>query len=84
MNENDKKKLLYRANYRGFKEADLLLGGFLKENIDLLSDQELKQFEKILSAKDHDIYAWITGNLPLPEEFDLPVFQKLKEYRPEF
>ena len=35
MNELEifKKKLLYRSNYRGTKEMDILLSKFVKENI---------------------------------------------------
>ena len=84
MNETEKKKLLYRANYRGFKEADILLGGFLKENIDKLSDVELRQFENLLEAKDHDIYAWITGAMDVPANYDTPILEKIREYRPQF
>jgi len=84
MNDNDKKKLLYRANYRGFKEADILLGGFLKENMDKLTDEEFAQFEHLLEAKDHDIYAWITESIEVPAQYDTPILHKLRAYRPTF
>ena len=61
-----RKRLIYRANYRGFKEADLILGGYAKANVETMSDADLAMFEDLLSAKDHDIYAWITGTLPVP------------------
>ena len=51
-----KKRLVYRSNYRGFKEADLILGGYAKANIDMMTDDEVEMFEKLLDAKDHDIY----------------------------
>ena len=84
MNETEKKRLLYRANYRGFKEADILLGGFLKENIDKFSDEELRAFEDLLEAKDHDIYGWITGAMETPANYDTPVLEKIRQYRPTF
>ena len=84
MNEKDKKKLLYRANYRGFKEADILLGGYLKENIQNMNDQELSDFEALLEEKDHDIYAWITMAQDVPEQHDTPILAKIRKYRPEF
>lgn len=84
MDETRKKRLLYRANYRGFKEADILLGGFLKENIDSLSDKELLAFEELLEAKDHDIYAWITQSQAVPAQYDIGILEKLRNYRPEF
>jgi len=63
-----RKRLKYRANYRGFKEADLILGGYAKTDL--------------LGAKDHDIYAWITGTLPVPANYDTPLLQKLKAFDP--
>ena len=65
-----RKRLVYRANYRGFKEADMILGGFAKANIDNMTDAEVIMFEDLLSAKDHDIYAWIMETLPVPANYD--------------
>lgn len=84
MTETEKKRLLYRANYRGFKEADIMLGGFLKANIQDLTDKELADFEIILSARDHDIYDWITGKQPVPAQYDHPILDKIRQYRPNF
>ena len=84
MDDIQKKKLLYRANYRGFREADLLLGGFLKKHINELSDDELAQFEALLSARDHDIYEWISGASNPPPEHDTALLGKLRQFRPKF
>ncbi len=84
MNENEKKRLLYRANYRGFREADILLGGFLKENIHSLSNDDLNDFENLLEARDHDIYDWITGKQTVPSKYDTPILKKIRQYRPDF
>ncbi len=77
------KKLVHRANYRGFKEVDLILGGFAKAHAAGLNDMELGQFEALLEEKDHDIYDWITGAQPTPTEFDTPLFTKLKNFTPD-
>ena len=39
-----KNKITYRANYRGTKEMDKLLGSFTKKYIDQFNEQELKSF----------------------------------------
>ena len=57
-----KKRLIYQANYRGFKEADLLLGGFAKANVDTMTTQEVTQFEELLTANDHDL--WLGDRAP--------------------
>ena len=77
-----RKRLVYRANYRGFKEADLILGGFAKAHIDTLTDEEVTQFENLLEAKDHDIYDWITQKFPVPANYDTPLLIRLRDFKP--
>ncbi len=77
-----RKKLIYRANYRGFKEVDLILGGFAKANIDTLTQEELLMFEDLLGAKDHDIYDWITQKVPTPANYDTPLLERLRQFNP--
>jgi len=52
--ETRKKRLVYRSNYRGFREADLILGGYAKANIESMSEEDVLMFEHLLGAKDHD------------------------------
>ncbi len=77
-----RKRLLYRSNYRGFKEADMILGGFAKAHIETMSDEEITQFEELLGAKDHDIYDWIAEKQPVPANFDTPLLKRLKAFKP--
>jgi len=77
------KKLIHRSGYRGFKEVDLILGGFAKAHAADLNDEEFVQFETLLEEKDHDIYDWITGSQPTPDAFDTPLFAKLCQYIPD-
>lgn len=77
-----KKRLVYRSNYRGFKEADLILGGYAKANVDAMTDDEVMMFEQLLGQKDHDIYGWIMGNLPVPTPFDTPLLKRLRAFNP--
>ena len=77
-----RKRLIYRANYRGFREADLLLGGFAKTYVDTMTADEVMQFEDLLTAKDHDIYDWITGRLAVPANFDTPILKRLRAFNP--
>ena len=44
--------------HRGSKEMDLLLGNFVKKNIDKLNNNELKDLEKLLFNEDEIIYKW--------------------------
>ena len=44
--------------HRGSKEMDLLLGNFVKRNIDKFNYDELKDLEKLLFIEDEIIYKW--------------------------
>ena len=51
-----KKKLLYRASYRGSKEMDILLGNFVEKNVDKFSSLQLRELEKFLRFEDETIF----------------------------
>ena len=50
-----KKKLTYRAGYRGTKEMDILLSSFVDKNIDLFNEQLLNELDKFLNFEDEVI-----------------------------
>ena len=50
-----KKKLLYRASYRGTKEMDILLSKFVKKYLDKMNQRELKDLENFLEFEDEII-----------------------------
>ena len=47
-----KKKLLYRASYRGTKEMDILLTMFVTKYLDIFDDEQLINLEKFLEFED--------------------------------
>ena len=50
-----KKKLIYRAGYRGTKEMDILLSSFVKKHINGLNEKQLKELEIFLKYEDETI-----------------------------
>ena len=76
--ENRRKRLLFRAQRRGFKEVDLIFGDYAEAALAGLDEAGLDQFEALLKAPDQDVYAWIRGAEPVPAEYDNPVFAGLK------
>jgi antitoxin CptB len=42
--EARRKRLLWRANHRGMREMDLLLGGFARTHMERLTESELDEF----------------------------------------
>ena len=78
---NRRKKLLYRASYRGFKEADLLIGGFARASVHSMSEPELDEFEALLKVDDRELYAWATGKKTPPANLAGPVLENLKTFK---
>ena len=75
------RRLIYQASYTGMKETDLLLGHFAKSYLADLSDNDLSDFENLLAAGDHWIYAWVTGNEAVPDDYNTPVLQLIKNFK---
>ena len=75
-----RKRLLYQAHYRGFREADLLIGGFAKANLPVMNEAELDEFEALLKHSDREIYEWATGKREAPATVEGPIFDRLKAY----
>jgi antitoxin CptB len=76
--ENRRKRLLFRAQRRGFKEVDLIFGAYAERHLARLNGTELDQFEALLTAPDQDVYAWLRGAAQVPPEYDNPVLAGLK------
>ena len=53
-----RKKILYRSEYRGIKEMELLLNSFVKKHINDFSILELKQLHDLLNFDDDNLFKW--------------------------
>ena len=47
-----------------------------------MSEEDVLMFEHLLGAKDHDIYGWIMGTLPVPPQYDTPLLKRLCAFNP--
>ena len=79
--QNTRRRLIFRSDHRGTKEMDLLLGSFAKKYVPEMSEQELAQFDEILKENDPNLYNWITGKEPEPDNVKSPLFDKLKKHK---
>ena len=50
-----KKRLIYRATYRGTKEMDILLSSFVKKHINTFNEKSLVKLENFLNLSDEQI-----------------------------
>jgi antitoxin CptB len=58
-----KKKLIYRAAYRGTKEMDILLSSFVNKHIDLFDKDHLLELDKFLNFEDEIILNFYHNNV---------------------
>jgi antitoxin CptB len=79
--EDRRKKLRFRAWRRGFREIDLILGGFADRRLAELDETGLEAFERLLDAPDQEVYEWVTEQTPAPREFDTPVLASIRAFR---
>ena len=73
-----RKRLRHRSRYRGFLESDLLLERFIATRLDELDDRQLAQLEALLDEPDSDLWAWVTGQAPVPARHDHEVLAMLR------
>ena len=75
-----RRKILFRAWHRGMRENDLIMGGFADAHIADLDETELDEFERLIEVLDRDLLSWMTGEAPVPENYDTPLFRRLKAF----
>ena len=76
-----KKRLIYRASYRGTREMDILLSGFVNKNINQFDEIDLLELENFLNFEDEIIlnfYNYNTVEKKIDENKISRLFKKYK------
>jgi len=76
--DDRRKRLLFRCWHRGTREMDLILGRFADAEIADLTDEELDKLEQLIEVPEPDLYAALTGNVPLAPEYASALFDRIK------
>ena len=76
-----RRRALWRAGHRGMKELDLVLGAYARDHLTGMDDDALAHFESILAAADPDLFDWVIGTAPVPEQYQGPVIDGLRQSR---
>ncbi len=76
-----KKRLFYRATHRGTKEADAIIGGFVRAKIEDLSEAQLDSLEQLLDCPDVDLMDWLRDRRPMPVDDTLEALSLIKDYQ---
>lgn len=75
-----RKQLLYRANHRGIKEMDIIIGGYADAYIMDMPEDVLNEFETIMSELDRDLLTWFVGEVEVPKNIKSPLFDKILQH----
>lgn len=78
-----RKRLMFRAWHRGTKELDILLGSFADKHVGAMNEDELTAFERLLEVPEPDLYDWIAGRAPLPDNYQGPLIQRIIAFHKE-
>ena len=60
-----KKRLIYRASYRGTKEMDILLSSFVNKYVNELNENDLMELENFLNFEDEIILNFYNHNISI-------------------
>lgn len=72
-----RRRLLFRAQHRGTKEADLMIGGFVSRHLAAFSDAELSEVEAVLDLPDVDLSDWLSGRREPPPHVRTPMLERM-------
>jgi antitoxin CptB len=75
-----RRKALLRAWRRGMRETDLIMGRFADAHLATLSDDELTDYERLLDVRDQELLGWVTGEFPVPPEYNTALFRRLRDF----
>jgi antitoxin CptB len=83
MNELEilKKKIKYRASYRGTKEMDILLTSFTNSIINNLEYLELLKLDEFLNSSDEEIYNFYLNSISISSFNDKKILNLFKKFR---
>ena len=78
-----RRKIKFRAWRRGFREMDLLMGSFADAHLTGMSEEDVSEFERLLSTPDWEVYAWLVGQKDVPGNFESDLLKRMMEFRYE-
>ena len=76
-----KKKIIYRASYRGTKEMDILLTSFVNKIIHDLDLKNLKELLELLELDDDTLYKFNRKTIDLDNTQNKKIYIMFREHR---
>jgi len=80
--ETMRARLLYQSRKRGMAENDILISTFAKQFLPGFDAKQLTLYDDIINkpSNDWDLYYWMTGASPIPDEFNNDVMTMMVEH----
>ena len=76
-----KKKIIYRASYRGTKEMDILLTSFVNKIIHDLDLKNLKELLELLELDDDTLYKFNRKTIDIDDTQNKKIYIMFREHR---
>lgn len=73
-----RRRILFRATHRGTYENDLLIGRFVRDCLDSLTEAELDEIERVMEFPEPVLADWLTGRAPIPPDADCPTLRAMR------
>lgn len=74
-----RRRLLFRANHRGTRENDIMIGGYVAARIGGFTEADLDALEELLELPDTALADWLCGRLPVPDESSTPMLLAIRD-----
>ena len=76
-----KKRIIYRASYRGTKEMDILLSSFVNKYINILDERSLLELDIFLNIDDETILDFYQRNKIVKNIKDNTISNLFKDFK---
>ena len=76
-----RRRLLFRSTHRGTFENDLMIGGFVRAYLAVLTEADLDALEAVMEMPDTDLADWLTGRVPIPPEEATPMLRRMRDFQ---
>lgn len=75
-----RRRALYRAQHRGTKEMDWLLGRYADAHLAAMVDPDLTTFEQLLALPDPELQAWLLDGASYARSELAPLVDRIRAH----
>ena len=80
MEQHELNKLRWHCTRRALLELDIILGRFLDNGFNQLSDVQVKTFIDLVAMEDHDLWALISGKVEATDPRESEVIAVIRKH----